>query len=155
MFDWKNQTKMKELYQVSNEPTLKQYHCELPIKKEKYPHCGKTTNRANNLEKHLRSCETAPTHPTKWQLHQPTLDGPISSENGPATPKKLMVEEVKLGGPPAEQAEHSALKYTAFTFRMSFSSNNRRDLLQQLKEVIHSMRPVIVEQTRASAEAVK
>ena len=83
------------------------------------------------------------------------MDGPISSENGPTTPKTLMVEEVKLGGPPAEQAENSALKYMAFTFRMSFSSNNRRDLLQQLKEVIHSMRPVIVEQTRAYAEAVK
>ena len=51
----------------SNEAVLKQHHCERPIKKEKCPHCGKTINCANNLEKRLRSCEKAPTHPAKRQ----------------------------------------------------------------------------------------
>ena len=68
-------------------------------------------------------------------------------------------------GAPAEQAEHrkgpeiveSALKYTALTFRKAFNNNknNKKDILQQLKEVIHSMRPVIKGQTRVNAEAVK
>ena len=48
----------------SNEAVLKQHHCEHQIKKEKCPHCSK----AINLAKHLRSCETAPTHPSKRQL---------------------------------------------------------------------------------------
>ena len=60
----------------------------------------------------------------------------------------MIVEEVQVGGAPAEHAEHwkvpervqSALKYTAFTFRKTFNSNNKRDVLQRLKEVIHSMR---------------
>ena len=47
----------------SNEAALN--HCELSIKKEKCPHCSKTINRANNLEKDLRSCEKALTHPSK------------------------------------------------------------------------------------------
>ena len=143
----------------SNEAALKQHHCESPIKKEKCPNCGKTINRANNLEKHLRSCEKAPTHPAKRQLHQTTLDGPISSENWPSTPTKLMVEEVQVGGAPAEHAEHwktpeiveSTFKYTVLTFRKTFNSNNKRDILQRLKEVIHSMRPVIEGQTRVNA----
>ena len=46
--------------------------------------CGKTINRANNLEKHLRSCEKAPTYLAKQQLRQTTLDGPTSSEKGPS-----------------------------------------------------------------------
>ena len=62
-----------------------------------------------------------------------------------------MVEEVQVVGAPAEHAEHwkapeiveSALKYTALTFRKAFSINNKRDILQRLKEVIHSMRPVM------------
>ena len=120
-------------------------------------------NRANNLEKHLRSFEKAPRHPSKWQLGQTTLDGPTSLENGPSTPKKLMVEEVQAGGAPAEHVElwkaleivESALKYTALTFRKVFNSNNKRDILQQLNKVIHSMRPVIEGQTEANAEAVK
>ena len=45
-------------------------------------------------------------HTTKRQLRQATLDGPTSLENGPSTPKKLMVEEVQLGGAPAKHAEH-------------------------------------------------
>ena len=65
----------------SNEAGLRQHHCEPPIKKGKCPHCGKAINRVNNLEKHLRSCEKAPTYPTKQQLCQATLDGPTSSEN--------------------------------------------------------------------------
>ena len=74
-----------------------------------------------------------------------------------------MVEEVQVGGAPAEHVEHwkapeiveSALKYTALTFRKSFNSSNKRDILQELKEVIHSMRPVIEWQTRVNAEADK
>ena len=123
----------------------------------------KTINRANNLEKHLRSYEKAATHPSKRQLHQTTLDGPTSLENESSTPKKLMVEEVQVGGAPAKHAGHwkvpeivePALKYTALTFRKAFSSNNKRDILQRLKEVIHSMRPVIEGQTQVNAEVVK
>ena len=147
----------------SNEAALKQHQCDLQIKKEKCPHCSKTINRANNLEKHLRSCEKAPTHPSKRQSCQTTLDGPTALENGPSTPKKLMVEEVQVGGAPAEHAEHwkapeiveSALKYTALTFRKAFNSNNKRDILQRLKESNHSMRPIMEEQTRVIADAVK
>ena len=70
---------------------------------------------------------------------------------------------MSVGGAPAEHAEHwkapeiveSALKYTACTFRKTFNSNNKRDILQRLKEVIHSMRPVIEGETRANMEAVK
>ena len=51
----------------SKEAALKQHHS--PIKKKKCPHYGKTTICANDLEKHLRSCEKAPIHPAKWQLH--------------------------------------------------------------------------------------
>ena len=36
----------------SNEAALKQHHCKPPIKEEKYPHCDKAINLANNLEKH-------------------------------------------------------------------------------------------------------
>ena len=92
-------------------------------------------NRANNLEKHLRSCEKAPTHPSKQQLRQTTLDGPTALENGPSTPKKLVVEEVQVGGAPAEYAEHweapdiveSALKYTALTFRKKYSTATTKE----------------------------
>ena len=58
------------------------------------------------MEKHLRSCEKAPTHPVKQQLHQTTLDGPTSSKNGPSTLNKLMEEEVQVGGASAEYVEH-------------------------------------------------
>ena len=102
-------------------------------------------------------------HPSKWPLCQTTLDEPTALENGPSTPKKLMVKEVQVVGAPAEHAEHwkapeiveSALKYTALTFRKAFSINNKRDILQRLKEVIHSMRPVMEGQTRVNVEAVK
>ena len=90
----------------SNEAALEQHHCEPQIKKEKCPHCSKTINHANNLEKHLRSREKAPTHPSKCQLRQMTLDGPTSLESGPSTPKKLMVQEVQEGEAFAEYAEH-------------------------------------------------
>ena len=58
---------------------------------------------------------------------------------------------MQVGGAPAEHAEHwkapeiveSALNYTALTFRKTFNSNNKRDILQRLKEIIHSMRLVI------------
>ena len=74
-----------------------------------------------------------------------------------------MVEEVQVGGAPAEQAGHwkapeiveSALKYTALSFRKAFKSNKKIDILQRFKEVIHSMRPMIKGQTRVNAEAVK
>ena len=106
--------------------------------KEKCPHCSKTINRANNLERHLRSSEEAPTHPSKWQLCQTTLDGPSSLENGPSVPKILILEEVQVGGALTEHAEHwkapeiveSALKYTALTFKKAFNSNNKRRILQ-------------------------
>ena len=69
-----------------------------------------------------------------------TMDGPVL-ENGSSVPKKLMVEEVQVGGATAEHAEHwkapemveSALMYTALTFRKEFKRNNKRDLLQRLK----------------------
>ena len=143
----------------SNKAALKQHHCEPPIKKDKCPHCGKTINHANNLEKHLRKCEKAPIQPAKQQLCQTTLDGPISSENEPSTPKRSMVEEVQVGGEHAEywrapEIVEFFLKYRALTFRKSFNSANR-DILQRLKEAIHSMRPVIEGQTRAKVEAVK
>ena len=75
------------------------------------------------------------------------LDGPSSSENRLSVPKKLIVEEVQVGGAPSEHAEYwkaleiveSALKYTALTFRKTCNSNNKRDVMQRLKEVIHSM----------------
>ena len=73
------------------------------------------------------------------------------------------MEEVQVGGVHAEHDEHwkapeiveSTLKYTALTFRKAFNSNSKRDILQRLKEAIHSMRPVIKGQTRVKAEAVK
>ena len=115
------------------------------------------------MEKHLRSCQKAPTHPPKQQLRQTMLDGPTSFKNGPSTPKKLMVEEVQVGSAPAEYAEHwkapeivnSPLKYTALTFRKIFNCHNKRNILQQLKDIIHSTDPVIEGQTRANAEAIK
>ena len=74
-----------------------------------------------------------------------------------------MMKEVQLGGAPAEYVElwkapeivESALKYTALTFRKAFTSNNKRDILQQLKEAIHSIGPLIKGQTRVNAEAFK
>ena len=36
----------------STKAAHKQRNCEPPIKNEKFPHCGKTINCANNLEKH-------------------------------------------------------------------------------------------------------
>ena len=147
----------------SNKAALNQRLREPPIKKEKCIHCGETINRANNLEKHLRSYEKTPTHPAKQQLRQTTLDGLTSSEIGPSTPKKLMVEEVQVGGAPAEHVEHCkapetvepALSYTTLIFRKLFNDNNKRDTLQRLKEVIHGMRPVIEGETRANEEPVK
>ena len=90
----------------SNEAALKQHPSEPPVRKEKCSHCSKIINRANNLEKHLASCEKAPTHPAKQQLCQTTLDGLTSSKNRPSTPKKLMMEDVQAGDAPAEHVEH-------------------------------------------------
>ena len=92
-----------------------------------------------------------------------TLDGPTSLETGHSTYKRLMVEEVQVGGAPTEYVKHwrapetvqSALKYTALTFKKAFNNNNNRDSLHQLKEAIHSMRPIIEGQTQVNAEAVK
>ena len=128
--------------------------------------CVKRINHAKNLEKHLRNCDKAPTHPAKRQLLQTTLDGPTSSKNGPSTPKKLMTEEVQVGGAPTKHTEHwkateiveSSLKYTALTFRKTLDINDKRDVLQRYpatKDVIHSMRRAIEGETRTNAEAVK
>ena len=162
MLDRKNQPQMQEVCKIFLQRSCAEatHHCEPHIKKEK---CSKTIIRANNLEKHLKSCEKAPTHPAKRQLRQTTLDEPTSSKNGPSTPKKMMMEEVQVSGAPAEHVEHwkapeiveSTLKNAALTFRKAFNTNNKRDVLQQLKEVNHSMRPVIEGQTWANAEAVK
>ena len=111
----------------SSEAALKQHHCEPQIKKKKCPHCTETINRANDLVKHLRNCEKAPSHPSKHQLRQMTFDGPTSLENGPSTPQKLMVKKVQVGGAHAEDAEYwkapevveSALKYAALTCSLS------------------------------------
>ena len=147
----------------SKEAVLQQHHCEPQIKKEKCSCCSKTIICANNLLKLLRSCEKATAHPSKRQLRQMTLDWPTSLENGASTPKKLMVEEVQVGGASAEHAEHwkaseivdFALMHTALTFRKVFNSNNKRDILQRLKEVINSIKPVTEGQTWANMEAVK
>ena len=48
-----------------NEAALRHHHCEPPIKKKKFPHCGKAISRANNLEKYVRSYEKVPTYPAK------------------------------------------------------------------------------------------
>ena len=80
-----------------NETAFKQHHFELPFKKKKSPHCAKAINHTNNLEKHLRSCERAPTNPARRQLRQKNLDGPTSFKNRHSTPKKLMVDEVQMG----------------------------------------------------------
>ena len=127
----RNQNKCKRCTRFfSNEALLKQHHCEPPIKKEKRPHCGKVINRANNL----RICEKGPTDPIKQQLRQMTLHGPTSSENGPLTSKKLMVEAGQKSGALTKHVEHwkvpetveSALKYTALTFSMMFNSKTKK-----------------------------
>ena len=64
---------------------------------------------------------------------------------------------------PTEHVEHwkapdiaeSALKYAALTFRKIFDSNDKKNVQQQLKDVIHTMRSVTKGQTRANAEAFK
>ena len=74
-----------------------------------------------------------------------------------------MVEEVQVSGPPTEHVEHwkapekveSALKYTALTFKKTFDSSNKKNVQQQLKDVIHTMRSVTKGQTQANAEAFK
>ena len=64
----------QELYQIllqrscTQAAPLRTFHQE-----EKCLYCGKTIYRASNLEKYLRSCETALTHPVKHQLHQAAL----------------------------------------------------------------------------------
>ena len=74
-----------------------------------------------------------------------------------------MVEEVQVGGAPVEHSEHwkapelveSSFKYTAPTFKKTFSSNNKRDVLQRLKDVINNMTIIIKGQIQATVEAVK
>ena len=53
----------------SNDVAVKQHQFESRIKMEKCLHCSKTINQAYNLEKRLRSCKKALTHPTKQKLH--------------------------------------------------------------------------------------
>ena len=100
--------------------------------------------------------------PCKRQLRQTTLDGLTSLENGPSTPKKWMVVKLQVGGAPAKHTEYwktpeieSALKYTALNFRKACNSNSKKEILQRLKEAIHSMRLILEGQTRVKAEAVK
>ena len=70
------------------------------------------------------------------------------------------MEEVQVDGAPAEHAEHlktpeiieSTLKYLAPTFRKAFSSNKKSDILQRLKEIIHSERPFMDGKTRFNTE---
>ena len=102
---------------------LTQHYCEPPIKKEKFCHCDKTINCANNLKKHLKSCEKAAKHPAKQQIHQTALDGPTSSETGTSTPKKMTVEELQVGVESDKHARNwktteiveSAFKYTTLS----------------------------------------
>ena len=75
----------------SNKAELKQPNYENSIRKGKSPHNGKTINYGNNLEKHVRSCEKAPTYPAKQQLRQRTLDEPTSSKNRMSAINKLIV----------------------------------------------------------------
>ena len=58
-----------------------------------------------------------------------------------------------MGGATAEYVEHwdvpeiveSALKYTTLTFRKTFNSSSKRDILHGSKDVIRGIRPVIDE----------
>ena len=100
--------------------------------------------------------------PCKRQLRQTTLDGLSSLENGPSTPKKAMVVKLQVGGAPAKHTKYwktpeieSALKYMALTFRKACNSTSKKEILQRLKEAIHSMRLILEGQTRVKAEAVK
>ena len=71
-----------------------------------------------------------------------------------------MVEELQVGGTPIKHVKYwkapriveFTLKYTVPTFRKAFDSNNKRDVLQRLKDVIHTMRPAVTGQTQANAE---
>lgn len=76
----------------------------------------------------------------------------------------LIVEEVQMGGAPAEHDEHwkapkiieSALEYTDLTSgKKSTATTFKRDVLQQLQEVIHSMKLVTKGQTWTRSEAFK
>ena len=68
-----------------------------------------------------------------------------------------------MGGATAECVEHwdvpeiveSALKYTTLTFRKTFNSSSKRDILHRSKDVIHGIRPVIEGQTQVNAETDK
>ena len=63
-----------------------------------------------------------------------------------------------VDGAPVDHAEYckaleiveSALKYTVLTFGRTFNSNNKRNVLQRLKDFIHNMRPAIEGQTNSS-----
>ena len=71
-----------------------------------------------------------------------------------------MGEIVRVGGASTEHTEHwraieiveSNLKYTALGRQ---STATTRDILQRLKDVIHTMRPVTESKTRANAEPAK
>ena len=73
----KNPTQMQEVYQ-----TFIQRSCapETPLRtshqNRELPHCGKAINSTYYLEKHLRSCEKAPTYTVKQQLRQMALHEP-------------------------------------------------------------------------------
>ena len=68
-----------------------------------------------------------------------------------------------MGGTPTKHAEHwkvheiveSIWKYKALTFRKTFGSNNKRDALKLLKDIIHNMRPAVEGQTQGNPEAAK
>ena len=112
-----------------NEAALKHYNCESSIRKKKHPHCGKGINCTDNLEKHLENDGERSAHGwCSYQTHW-TLEG------------TWVVE--------------APLKYMVLTFRKTINSNSKRDVLQSLKDVVHTMRSVIEGQSRANEETVR
>ena len=73
----KNPTQMQEVYQTFIQ---RSYAPETPLRtshqNRELPHCGKAINSTYYLEKHLRSCEKAPTYTVKQQLRQMALHEP-------------------------------------------------------------------------------
>ena len=140
----KTKHKMQEVYQIF----LKQSCTQAALlwtsnqKREKSPHFRKTINRINNLEYQLRSCEKAPTHPSNDNYVRQNWMDPLHWRMDPQHWKASKIVE-------------SVLKCTALTFRKEFNSNKKKNILQRLKEVIHSMRPAIEGQTSVDAEVGK
>ena len=70
---------------------------------------------------------------------------------------------MQVGGAPAEDAElwkepeivESALNCTALTFRKTFNSNSKRDVLNYWKKLMIALRPITEEQIRTNVEFFK